>query len=202
MHLVEPLLSKIAPRLSMWSAENNLKNIGKHWTGGWVLKSQEKRCFLSLWLILNKSQIVQSRARLVSTLWRVEHRLHHVRALPRIHTLPNAWQSGTSGYDGKNTRTSSWQVWWHIYISGWSYEMMRSSKSLYLKCLRLMTLQIMVVRKILELVLTLKGIKRDSKLIIKLRISKPMTLNMILMGTNSKHIFPLKQRMSWAKVFM
>ena len=37
-------------------------------------------------------------------MWCVEHRMHHVWAVPRVHLVPDPWQQGAPGNDGEDPR--------------------------------------------------------------------------------------------------
>lgn len=48
-----------------------------------------------------------SRTRLVAAMRRLEHRLHSIRTLLGLHSLPDSRQHGTLGHDGAHTRLTA-----------------------------------------------------------------------------------------------
>lgn len=60
--------------------------------------------------MLSIDLLCYSRAGLVTTLRRVVHRVHNVRAASRHHLVPDSRQPGTPRHDGEDTWTHSLQV--------------------------------------------------------------------------------------------
>ncbi len=70
----------------------------------------EKKIHLMLNSMGNQMFFSFYRTRLVPALRRLERRVHHVRAVPRLHPLPDPRQQGAPRHDGEDTGKSPGEV--------------------------------------------------------------------------------------------